>query len=827
MSKTLLSKANQYFREKQYAQALTLYQELVRRVHTLEEIARFNVELINARVPELFVEQQIISDEKILPLALNAEFASQPFGPFPLVHTHQLRLLDQGAELWEAEGVDPHFVFAPQASFFKSNAWYSIEIKLVSKVKSHHGKLYFDVGRSFNEEDAIEFPIPANQKIQVVFQLEQQLKQLRFDPDDQKTQFSVARFDINEITEKQAIEAMLTAVSKQQGTPEIVEQDAVVSWEEILQTANQEDMPPIKRLVQFYRKTFNIQPEIAKYEDWIEKYELPSIPSVAVIQAEAEHMPYKPTISIVMPVYNTHKKYLKKCIESVLGQSYPYWELCIADDCSSKKHVREILEEYASKDQRIKVVFRQKNGHISAASNSALEIASGDYVALLDHDDILAKEALYFVAKQINLNPNLKIVYSDEDKVDKYGQRFQPHFKSDWNPDLFYSQNYISHLGVYKRSILQHIRGFRVGVEGSQDQDLLLRCLPFVQAEEIGHIPRVLYHWRAIEGSTAYKAGEKSYTSEAGLKALKDYFVKLDSNVNVELGMLENTYRVNWPIPQTEPLVSLLIPTRDKKEITALAVNSILQKTTYKNYEILILDNGSVEPETLDWFKQVQQQDARVKVIRYDFPFNFSAINNFGVTQAKGEVIGLVNNDIEVISPDWLTEMVSHAIRKDVGCVGAKLHYSNDTLQHAGVILGIGGVAGHSHKYFPGQSSGYFSRLKVVQNLSAVTAACLIVRREVYDAVEGLEEQNLTVAFNDVDFCLKVLKAGYRNLWTPYAELYHHESISRGLEDTPEKQARFSKEVRFMQDKWGEILLVDKCYSPNLTLDREDFGIKR
>ena len=444
----------------------------------------------------------------------------------------------------------------------------------------------------------------------------------------------------------------------------------------------------------------------------------------------------------------------------------------------------------------------------------------------MDHDDELPLYALYFMAEAINRHPDAAVIYSDEDKIDELGIRSDPHFKSDWNPDLFFSQNYVSHLGVYRRSLLEKISGFRLGVEGSQDQDLLLRCLPHINATQIIHVPRILYHWRTLPGSTAMASGEKTYTTDAGIKALEDYFQHTGQpDVLVEMGKVPNTYRVRYPIPSPEPLVSLLIPTRDKVELIETAVRSILEKSTYQNYEILILDNGSIEETTLKYFAAIQAQDSRVRVLRWDFPFNYSAINNFGASQAKGEILGLINNDIEVISPEWLSEMVSHAIRPEIGCVGAKLYFSNDTIQHAGVICSLGGVAGHSHKYFPRDHPGYFYRLVLPQNITAVTAAVLLVKADIFHSVSGLDETNLTVAFNDVDFCLKVRKAGYRNLWTPYAELYHYESISRGAEDNPEKLKRFDSEMDYMKKKWPSFMDQDPMYNPNLTRDREDFSI--
>lgn len=561
------------------------------------------------------------------------------------------------------------------------------------------------------------------------------------------------------------------------------------------------------------------------YAEWIRRYDTIDDSMRARILSRIADMQRPPLISVVMPTYNAKPQWLTEAIESVKKQLYPYWELCIADDASTDPAIRPLLERFAHEDARIKVVFREQNGHISAASNSALELATGEWVALLDHDDLLPAHALYCVADTSIKYPEAGVIYSDEDKVDETGNRFSPHFKSDWNPDLFFSQNYVSHLGVYRRSILEKIGGFRTGVEGSQDQDLLLRCLPYVTDDQIFHIPRVLYHWRAVEGSTALALSEKSYSTEAGIKSLRDYFASRKQAATIAAGLLPNTYRVRYAIPQPEPLVSLLIPTRDRRALTETCVRSILEKSTYTKYEIMILDNGSVDAETLEFFREIQREDLRVKVLRYDYPFNYSAINNFGVRHAKGSIIGLINNDIEVISPDWLTEMVSHVTRPEIGCVGAKLYYGNNTLQHGGVILGIGGIAGHSHKCFPRLNPGYFTRLLLPQALSAVTAACLLVRREIYDAVQGLDETNLKVAFNDVDFCLKVREAGYRNLWTPYAELYHHESISRGAEDTAEKQARFQKEVHFMLNKWGDVLEHDPYYSPNLAREYEDFSM--
>lgn len=735
----------------------------------------------------------------------------QRLGLMRITGAHQI-VWDARISSWVSEGTAPHFFL--EIGALANTEWAILHVAINGPHRTFKSKIYFDYGNGFNENDVFRFSLKKGEIASRVVRMKSPLRSLRFDPFEWLGAFYIPIFNIVPIDEAQAVAHMRRWLARHTrtspGAAMVRDLDA--------------DMPSmsVEALTLEYLQAIND----TDYAYWIDAIENPSLPNDDQVAGALAGWPIKPLISIIMPVYETPEVYLRRCIESVRAQSYLNWELCIADDCSRQPHVRRVLQEYERTDTRIRVVYRAENGHISRASNSALEIAQGEFVALLDHDDELPKDALYFVVEAINKHPSAKILYSDEDKIDKDGRRFDPHFKSDWNPDLLYSQNYVSHLVVYRRDLLKTVGGFRPGFEGSQDHDLLLRCLPHVKAGEIIHIPRVLYHWRAIEGSTALAASEKTYTSDASIRALRDYFSTQGiAGIEVQAGLVPNTYRVRWPIPEPAPLVSLLIPTRDKKSITEVAVRSILDKTTYQNYEVLILDNGSVEKETLDWFMEIQNRDARVRVLRYDHPFNFSAINNFGVRHAAGSIIGLINNDIEVISPDWLTEMVSHAIRPEIGCVGAKLYYPDGRVQHAGVIVSIGGVAGHSHKYYERDSSGYFSRLKLTQNVSAVTAACLLVRREVYELVGGLDERELTVAFNDVDFCLKVREAGYRNLWTPYAELYHHESISRGYEDTPEKQRRFQHEIATMKRRWGRHLEEDPYYNPNLTKDGEDFWL--
>ena len=440
---------------------------------------------------------------------------------------------------------------------------------------------------------------------------------------------------------------------------------------------------------------------------------------------------------------------------------------------------------------------------------------------------MLAPHALYMVVEAINENPNLKIIYTDEDKIDENGNRFEPHFKSDWNLDLLLSQNYIAHLLVIRKDIVDKIGGFRKGTEGAQDHDIVLRASLLCKEEEIYHIPYILYHWRMWENSTAKAPKAKDYTEDAGIKAITNYLKeKRIKDFKVVKGRFPNTYRVIYPIPDPPPLVSIIIPTKDKVDLLRKCIKSILNKTDYPNYEIIIVNHDSEQEETYKFFKEISLKYDNIKTLKFSGEFNYSLINNFAVNHAKGELLLFLNNDTEVINSEWLTEMVSHAMREEIGCVGAKLYYPDDTIQHAGVILGLGGVAGHSHKHFPKDEPGYFCRLHLIQNVSAVTGACLMVRKEIFLKVGGFDHVNLKVAFNDVDFCLKVRDLGCRNLWTPYAELYHHESKSRGYEDTPEKQERFRREIEFMKQKRGDILMRDPYYNPNLTLDRGDFSIK-
>jgi glycosyltransferase involved in cell wall biosynthesis len=546
-----------------------------------------------------------------------------------------------------------------------------------------------------------------------------------------------------------------------------------------------------------------------------------TLPMRQQLRKETERWDLQPLVSIIMPVYNVDKAWLDKAVQSVKSQIYPHWELCIADDCSTNQETITYLKRL--QDERIKVKFLNKNQGISIASNEALALAQGEYIALLDNDDELTEDALYEVAKAINEHqPDL--IYSDEDKISLEGELIEPHFKPDYSPDMILSQNYISHLSVYLKSIVDEVGGFREGLEGSQDYDLLLRFLE--KSEKVHHIPKILYHWRKVPGSTADRFHSKSYAWEAGKTALQEAMQRRTIKAQVQLGKYPGTYRVKREI-LGNPLVSILVPFKDEPKLLKQCIDSILDKSSYDHFEIIGLSNNSVEEETFSIMENYQNQDKRISFKEYNYPFNFSAINNYGVTFARGEHVVLLNNDIEIISGEWIEALLEHSQRPEIGAVGGKLYFPNETIQHAGVIVGLGGVAGHSHKHFPRNIEGYFYQPNIVRNISAVTAACLMIKKKIYEEVKGLEEKYLRIAFNDVDFCLRVMERGYLNVYTPYCQAYHHESVSRGYEDTPEKKARFATEIKYITKRHAKILKRgDPYYNPNLTLDSEDFGLR-
>lgn len=530
---------------------------------------------------------------------------------------------------------------------------------------------------------------------------------------------------------------------------------------------------------------------------------------------------YRPLVSIIMPAFNTQQKYLRAAISSVQQQVYPNWELCIADDNSTEPHVREILAEYQAEDDRIKVSYRNKNGHISACSNSALSLATGEFVALLDHDDLLTPDALYEVVVLLNQHQDADMIYSDEDKIQENGYLISPFFKPDWSPDTFLSRMYTSHLGVYRRSVIDAIGGFREGFEGAQDYDLVLRFTE--KTQNIFHIPKVLYHWRIHPASTAAKTSAKDYATEAAKMAIEEALVRRREPGRV-IPVSGGHHIVRYAIKPRD-LVTIIIPTRDLGDTLAVCLESIFKKTEYTNYEVLVVDNGSTEPRALEVIKFWSEcEPNRFRSFVLDIPFNYSRINNYAAKEAHGKYLLFLNNDTEVLTSDWIDAMVEQAQRPSIGAVGAKLLYPDNTIQHAGVIC-VGDVAGHGHKNFSRKAHGYFNQLQTVNNYSAVTAACLMCRASAFAEVNGFEE-DLQVAFNDVDLCFKFLENGLYNVYLPHVELYHYESKSRGYETTPEKRKRFNQEICYMRTKWLDVVTKDRFYNPNLSKSKQDYSIE-
>jgi GT2 family glycosyltransferase len=516
----------------------------------------------------------------------------------------------------------------------------------------------------------------------------------------------------------------------------------------------------------------------------------------------------RPLVSVITPVYNTPPDVLDAAIRSVRAQLYPEWELCLHDDASPNANVLPSLQRHAREDPRIRVSRSTKNAGISSALNGALSQARGEYVAFLDHDDALTPDALLEMAVAID-ETGADILYSDEDKLDPSGRRFDPFFKPGWSPDLMLSLMYTCHLTVCRRDLVEAVGGFRPGFEGSQDYDLWLRMTE--RTEKIAHVPLVLYHWRQVPGSTAVDTANKSYAHERSRRAIGEALARRGVDGVVEDGPVPTSFRVVRRLA-SEPTVSVIIPTRDRVDLLARAVEGVEKRTDYRNVEVIIVDNGSSEPETLEYLRATPH-----RVIRDDGPFNFSRLNNEAAAAARGDLLLLLNNDTEPLERGWLRAMVEHGVRPQVGVVGAKLLYPSGKVQHAGVVLGIGGVAGHGHKYSPGNASGYYHAADLIRNFSAVTGACLLVRRSVFEELGGLDERNLAVAFNDVDFCLRARERGYLVVWSPHALLTHFESESRGFDLNP-------REIDYMIARWGETLIRDPYYSPNLTLVHEDFS---
>ena len=559
--------------------------------------------------------------------------------------------------------------------------------------------------------------------------------------------------------------------------------------------------------------------------DYSEWYELTK-PTEEELEAQKKaHFDYEPRLSIVIPAYKTPERYLKEMLQSIKDQTYTNWEVCVADGSPKGESSERVLKKFAELDKRFKYVILGENKGISGNTNAAMEMAAGDFIVLADHDDTIPPNALYECVKAINLDPEIDVVYSDEDKLDMDGKAlFDPHFKPDFNPDLLTSVNYICHLFVVNRDLAEAVGGFRQEFDGAQDYDFIFRCTE--AARRIYHIPKVLYHWRCHQNSTASNPESKMYAFEAGSRAIKAHFERLGIGVeSVEKGVDYGIYHTRFAI-KGEPLVSVIIPNKDHHPDLDLCIRSLQEKGTYKNLEFIVIENNSTEKATFEYYEKIQKEFSNVKVVTWKEGFNFSAINNFGVQSAKGEYLLFLNNDTEIIEKDVIQEMLGYCQREDVGAVGARLLYQDDTIQHAGVVVGFGGIAGHTFIGLHKAENSYFHRAMCAQDYSAVTAACLMTKRSLFYQVGGFTEE-LAVAFNDIDFCMKIRSLGKLVVYNPYALLYHYESKSRGLEDTPEKVARFNREIAIFAKRWPDILKNgDPYYNPNLTLRKSNFALR-
>lgn len=560
-----------------------------------------------------------------------------------------------------------------------------------------------------------------------------------------------------------------------------------------------------------------------EYEEWFRRH-APS--RFRLYQQKRKRFPLMPKISIVVPLYRTPEIYLREMLDSVRKQSYQNWELCLSDGSGEDSSIAEILEEYAKKDTRIRVRDNKEQLHISDNTNVALDMAEGDYIAFMDHDDLLTPDALYECVAELNAYPDTELIYTDEDKVTMDGEKyFLPHFKTEFNLDMLCSTNYFCHLVVVKKTLYKKVGKLNRVYDGAQDYDFVLRCVE--RTDKIRHIPKVLYHWRAWEGSTADSAENKTYIVDAGAGAVSAHYKRMGIDAEVIPTQYPGMYRTKYPL-EAEPKISVIIPNKDHVDDLKKCLRSIREKNTYENIEIIVVENNSVQKKTFEEYKKIMQADPKVRVVYWKGEgFNYPEINQYGVDAASGEYILFLNNDTEMISRDCISEMLSYCMRKDVGAVGAKMYYEDGTLQHGGVIVGLGGVAGHAFLGMDGDAPGYFARAQVIHDLSAVTAACMMLKKSVYEEVGGLDPK-FAVAFNDVDLCLKIRAAGYLIVYDPYAELVHYESKSRGYEDTEEKVDRFHGEVKLFQTRWKDFLEKgDPYYSPNMTLDYNDFRLNQ
>ena len=552
--------------------------------------------------------------------------------------------------------------------------------------------------------------------------------------------------------------------------------------------------------------------EYADYDTWLR---IMRVSRQELFAQRKTKFSYAPKFSVVVPLYHTPAKFLKDLVRSMMYQSYANWELCLVNASPEDVHLTSLLENWAMRDKRIRVIRLEKNLGIAQNTNSGIEASTGEFIAFLDHDDFLEPDALFCYVDALNKDKTIDVFYSDEDKTDEYAAHyFYPHFKSDFNIDLLHANNYMCHFLAVRKSLVDTVGGLNEKFDGAQDYDFVLRLTE--NTKKIYHCPRILYHWRCSNQSTAASQGNKMYAIHAGKAALNAHYKRIGWNARAQEGAVDGWYQTKFTLKE-EPLVSILIPNKDHTDDLDVCLNSFFERADYQNYEFIIIENNSVLPETFAYYEKIEKEHDNVKVVYWEAGFNYSAINNFGFKFAKGDYIMLLNNDVELITPDIFQSMLGFCMRPEVGIVGAKLLYNDHTVQHAGVLVGAGGLADHVFKGIHEDDPGYMGRAISSQDVSAVTAACLLVKRSVYEEVGGLEDE-FQVAFNDVDFCLKVRKAGYLIVYDADVKLFHYESKSRGMEDTTDRFIRFGNEMMLLNSKWDILsTFVDPYYNPNLS----------
>lgn len=562
------------------------------------------------------------------------------------------------------------------------------------------------------------------------------------------------------------------------------------------------------------------EPEEVPYGPWYRAY----IPTEETLETQRKQkFDYSPLISIAVPAYQTPVEFLRQMIESLIVQTYSNWELCIVNASPDNEEMQKVLAEYSAGDSRVRFCNLKENLGIAENTNRAFAMTKGEFVGLLDHDDLLAPNALYEIVKILQDHPQADALYTDEDKVTtELDEHFQPHLKPDFNLDLLRSNNYICHFFVVQKSIVEKAGGFRKEFDGAQDYDFIFRCTE--NAGEVLHVPEILYHWRTHKASTADNPASKMYAFEAGKRAIEAHLERTGTKGEVSHTQDLGFYRVKYPV-QGKPLVSVIIPNKDEKETLQTCLEMLEKNTGYQNFEIIIVENNSTTDEIFRYYKELSG-NRKIHLLRWGKEFNYSAINNFAVAHAKGEYLLFLNNDVKSINSDWLEEMLGVCQRPEVGGVGAKLIYPDNTIQHAGCVIGMGGIAGHMFVDMPADRTGYLHKASLLQDMSAVTAACLLMKKEVFEQAGGFTEE-LAVAFNDVDLCLKVRKNGYLIVYDPYVKLYHMESKTRGAEDSKEKVRRFQTEIEYMRCHWIDILKNgDPCYNKNLSLTKWNYSLK-